>query len=517
MILLFIIGDTLQVLIEPVIILLIDVFRNQSIDSISVIIDDRTHDRWHAHLNSYYYDGRYLITDIRPSRMHVVWLVLDSLGFAETSFADDGPATTPRLAELAASSGVAFERAYAPGPASPSSHASFLTGRRPSETGMHEAHPSFDGRVPTVADALGDTHRSYLTSVNPFLFTGLDDSFDVAEDLAAQEYLVFDSGTDPRRFDQKTDAEGLARYRSFLSSGGTPLRNIANGIGFKLWRARGNDFIPRSVGGEEETYRYAGALNDRVRTALDGSGPAFVVANYMDVHPPLSASPEAIDRFAAEFTDRLPVGVRAEDTDEYDHGAMTALYRAAVWDLDRAVAPLVEDLVKQGAIVVVTADHGPRFGRGDYLTEERLHVPLVLFAPDELARRVSHTVSLQSLPRTTVELVRGDSGGFGGENLLGADRDHTAVTEYLHRTTGDPGPVSLDMEGSGLRYDRYLRRGDTVIRIEGSDETLAEGNPAVLEELRAEARRIEETRTASTGAFEFDGTATERLEDLGYL
>lgn len=450
--------------------------------------------------------------------MDAVWLVIDSFGFGETSFAPDGPDTTPRLAALAAESGVTFTRAYAPGPASPSSHASFLTGRLPSEAGMHEACPQFDGAVPTVAEVLGDTHRTHLASVNPFLFTGLDAAFDVVDDLAAEEYLLFDSATDPRRFDRETDAAGLERYRSFLRHGGTPIRNLLNGLGFKLWQRRGNEFIPESVEGASGTYRYASALNDRVRSYLAGGDPAFVVANYMDVHPPLSASDEAIRRFAADVpAAALPTGVRAEDTDEYDPDAMLALYRAAAWDVDREVASLVEDLRDEGAFVIVTADHGPRFGRDDYLTEGRLHVPLVVFAPEEPARTVEHTVSLRSLPRTTVEAVLGESGGFDGPDLLSVDDDCTAVTEYLHRDDDAPGPVSIG-GAEGLYYDLRLRRGDGVLRIERGEETLAEGDPETLADLRAEATSLQARHGGgSDERVEFDRSTQKRLEDLGYL
>ncbi len=450
--------------------------------------------------------------------MDAVWLVIDSLGFGETSFAPDGPDTTPRLAALAAESGVTFTRAYAPGPASPSSHASFFTGRLPSEAGMHEACPQFDGAVPTVAEVLGDTHRTHLASVNPFLFTGLDAAFDIVDDLAAEEYLLFDSATDPRRFDRETDAEGAARYRSFLLDGGTPIRNLLNGLGFKLWRRHGNEFIPESVEGAAGTYRYASALNDRVRSYLVGEGPAFVVANYMDVHPPLSASEEAIRRFAPDVPESaLPTGVRAEDTDEYDPDAMLALYRAAVWDIDRQVASLVKDLRDKGTFVIVTADHGPRFGRGDYLAEERLHVPLVVFAPDKPAHRVEHTVSLRSLPRTTMRGVVGRSGGFDGPDLLSVDDDYTAVTEYFHRDDDIPGPVSIGGQ-EGLYHDFRLRRGDCVLRIEQGEETLAEGDPETLADLQAEASSLQAHHGGDPDErVEFDRSTEKRLEDLGYL
>ena len=118
--------------------------------------------------------------------MDAVWLILDSLSFDETPFAADGPKTMPGLADLADERGVVFTSAYAPGPLSPSSHAAMFTGALPSTTGMHEAHPYFDGSCRTIAEALTPTHTSHLISMNMWLSQGLADGFDKYEDFSRQ-------------------------------------------------------------------------------------------------------------------------------------------------------------------------------------------------------------------------------------------------------------------------------------------------------------------------------------------
>ncbi|MGB9965897.1 sulfatase-like hydrolase/transferase [Halobacterium hubeiense] len=447
--------------------------------------------------------------------MDAVWIVLDSLSFEATRSGRDGPDPMPRLQTLAEEHAVTFERAYAPGPASPSSHAAFLTGEYPSVAGMHDAHPYFDGRVPTIADRLDGTHRSHIVSVNPFLFAGLDESFDVSKDLAARDYMVFEGTADPRQFGDQTDLTGLQKFVGFLREGGTPLRNIVNGIRYRIWRRQGNDFIPESIE-NEAAYQYAGAMNDAVRSAVSSFDPTFVLANYMDVHPPLSASEEAIQRFASDWDD-LPVGVRAEDTDEYETGAIEALYRAAAWDLDRQVSELVEELIEDDTFVIVTADHGPRFGRGEYLTERRLHVPLFVFAPDEAARTVEHTVSLRSLPRTTMTALTGSDGEFEGEDLLTVEDDRTVVTEYLHREDGNPGPVSIPDGKESAHRNLLVRRGDSRLRLDDGEETDFDGDPAEREELRAAAEDLIAADGGDGERQTFDRDTEERLEDLGYL
>lgn len=450
--------------------------------------------------------------------MDVVWLVLDSLTYEATSLAPDGPETTPKIAALAREHGVVFSRAYAPGPASPSSHASLFTGKLPSEAGMHEANPVFTSDTPTIADRLGETHRSHLVSVNPFLFNGLDDRFDVDADLAAEEYLLFDDAVDPRKFGDETDETGLKMYWDFLKAGGNPVRNLLNGLGYKRWQREGNGFIPEGLDGGEGTYRYATATNEFIRSAVASEPPSFVVANYMDVHPPLSASSEALSRFADEYDEtELPIGTRGEDVEEHEREAMWALYLAATWDIDRSVGPLVEELLEREALVVVTADHGPRFAREDYLTERRLHVPLVVFAPTEQARRVESTVSLQSLPHTTMQVVTGDGGGFDGQNLLTVDEDQLVTTEYLHRNGDEPGPVSIDGEDS-VHRDLVIRRGDALLRFTDGREVSAEGDDDALDRLRADARAMTEfTGEAALDDAGFDEATRDRLQDLGYL
>jgi arylsulfatase A-like enzyme len=455
--------------------------------------------------------------------MDIAWLVLDSLGYEHTSFHPEGPETTPELVALAEERGIVFDEAYVAGPSSPSSHSAFLTGKRPSETGMHEAHPYFDGRLSTIADRLSDTHETFLTTVNPFLFNGLDESFDSSVDLGARQYRLFDSGLDPRTFGNRTDHDpGLPRALAFLreaTADGTPFRSAINAIQFKLWRQRGNDFIPNKLG-EEDAYRYAPVINDRLRDHLeDVDADGFALANYMDVHPPLNASDEAVERLLPpDRRNELPIGIRAEDTDEYDHDAMIDLYRASVWDLDRAVAPLVEDLLDRGAFVVVTADHGPRFGNDPLLGPGRLHVPLLIFGPDISPRRVSHTVSIQSLPATTMEFVDESDGGFDGVDLLAVDDDQTAITEHVHHGAAADTPVDAHGAGTDLRYDLYLRRGATFVRDVGGERE-ANGPEAIVSDLSALATELRATGPAdpTRQRVEYDPATEERLEDLGYL
>lgn len=450
--------------------------------------------------------------------MDVVWLVLDSLGYLHSSFSPNGPDTTPKLAQLADEYGVIFDNAYSPGPASPSSHGSFFTGCRPSETGMHEAHPYFDNSMPTVADRLDSSHSTYLTSVNPFLFNGLDESFDHVDDLAAQQFLVFPEATNPREFAKRTNMQGWQKGIEFLRQG-KPFRSLVNGIVFKTWVWRGNGFTPKSVGDADNTYQYAPEINDRILSYRKDNSESFIVANYMDVHPPFNVSDDAVQQTTTGSKNELPIGVRAEDVEEYEEADMVSLYHAAICDLDRQIEPLVEKLIQEDSFVVLTADHGPRFKSDHVLTEDRLHVPLVIFSPDQPQRRVEHTVNLRSLPRTTMAALDRNESQFSGEDLLSITSNQLSVTEHIHTSSDDRSPVNPFGYDNDVAYDLYLREGDASVTLMDGNILRSEGNKVDIERLTEVANEMSDSyrQQDDSRQIEYDADTEQRLQDLGYL
>lgn len=465
------------------------------------------------------------------SNMDVVWLILDSLSFEATPFSPRGPDTMPELKRAADLEGSVFTRAYAPGPSSPSSHASFFTGELPSVAGMHEAVPRFDGRVRTIADALNDTHRTLVVSANPFIFNGLSDSFDFSDDLRSRQYMLFEGGSDPGKELPRIDAgSSLEKYLRFVFQDGKPVRSLLNGVRYKLWWMRHDVAIPRHSPDDERTYQYANTMNERIRSFIDeDSSDAFVVANYMDVHPPLDPSTEALNRFLPDKTrDELPVGVRGQEIHERVKGGdgeigelMYGVYQASIWDLDRKISPLIEDLLDQDTFVVITADHGHWFKRGRELDEERLHVPLVMFVPGREPETVTKTVNLRSLPRTTMEVVSGSDGGFGGRSLLDVEDHHESVTEFIHDTSPGSSPVSPYGESEeGIQYDLAVVKGDVRVDYVDGEYVYVRGDrgtdgvrelETLIKELKSENIEVDED------GVDYDAETQQRLEDLGYL
>ncbi len=470
--------------------------------------------------------------------MDVVWIVLDSLSYGVTPFARDGPDTMPILEALADERGVVFEHAYVPGPSSPSSHGSFFTGQFPSETGMHEAFPYLSKGPTTIAEVLGDTHESLLISANPYLSNGLGRGFDEVNDLLRAQYMVFPSGNDPK--DYASSGAGLGKltdYVEFVRDGGTPIRSLTNGLAFKWWNWRDAANIPREVADDALTYQYAETMNRRIRAFLaEADSEAFVVANYMDIHPPLDASDEALARFADGYRrEDLPIGRNGQEIYEriqadpaYDGTDMYRLLQAAVWDTDRRLGPLVRDLVADGTFVVLTADHGIWFRRARELDEERLHVPLIVFGPEVSPRTVPHTVNILSLPATTfaaldrqgMEFDADATASFRGEDVLGVTEDTLSLTEFIHNPEAPGSPVDPDgAETADIRHDIAAIRGDARVDLLDGELEAIRGDAEAVEALREQVRahKAESRPKFGTEAITYDASVRDRLEAFGYL
>lgn len=460
--------------------------------------------------------------------MDVAWIILDALSFEATPFADGGPETMPELSALADECGVVFTKAYTPGTASPSSHASMFTGELPSRTGMHEASPYFDSDLPTIGEELSESHRTLMISYNPFIFNGLERGFDRTDDLRGSQYMVFDTATDPRKFlVANRDTPLLRRYLQFLSEDGKPLRSFINGVNFKLWDRRVDGGRPEKVSTESARHQYATKMNHEIRSFIDDSGDdAFVVANYMDIHPPLGASDEALERFApGKSREQLPIGKRSaaiiESIESCNKSAaedMEALYHAAIWDTDRKVAPLVRELVESGSHVIVTADHGSRFTGHSSLDDRRIHVPLLVFAPDETAQTVDASVNVRSIAATTLAQVAPDRNVFDGYDLLSVSDDQVSITEFIHNSSPTGNSVAAFGDFDTVQYDITGIKGDTRVNwIEGGFQSLGDSETeqelaSIIENLQAEG-----LHSTTRSSVDYDQNTQERLEDLGYL
>lgn len=462
--------------------------------------------------------------------LDVIWLILDSLSFEATPFAKDGPDTMPKLENLAKEKGFIYTKAYSPGPASPSSHSSFFTGELPSQTGMHEAHPFFNKDIRTIAGVLNETHISLAISTNPFIFNRLCRDFHFTVDLVGNQSMLFPKARDPRDyFSHRQFDSKIRKYFKFIFDSKKPFRSMINGLSYLIWYKTQSAAIPKISARDKRSYQYANTMNQSILNFTEkASSNVFIVPNYMDVHAPLDASDDALQRFLpGRDRKELPIGVNGQEIhskvkegDKEMEEISYKLYKAAIWDLDKKITPLIKFFIERNAFIVVTADHGNWFRRKRDLEDRRIHIPLLIFTPPYNSKVINKTVNLRSLPRTTMEEVRGENGNFEGTNLLETSSHQLSITEYIHNPEKEKRPVSpYGSKNLKNQYDIVAIKGKARLELIRDQYLYSEGSPEEIKELKTKIEKLRKSRFPSDSSEEvtYEKEIKQRLKDLGYL
>lgn len=459
--------------------------------------------------------------------MNAAWLVLDSVSWDATPFAENGPDTLPQMEELAADRATVFTQCYSSGTASPDSHSSFFTGRYSSQTGYHRGYYEYDGAFPTVADATDETHESILVTQNQYVLA-LGSSFDRVVDVGDQNEFSapFPEATDPDEEKDLQQYDPLQRYLEFVKRDGKPLRSIVNGLFYKY-----NDTFNDQYYTDVATDR----INEEIREFEDEDEPTYIVANYMGAHPPFAPTEEAIRQFVdEERIGDLPVGEtlpyrHSLESSEYDMADVEPLYHATIWDLDRKVTPLIEELLEQGTAVFVFSDHGTCVDYVDPMADARTHVPLLVFTPEGTPRRVPQTVNLRHIAPTTTALLQEHHPAverLPGRNLLTVEDSEISITEYIHYgREGDPSPsnTAIAHAEEELVYRATARRDgarvdyfdhDGQYEIVSGDETATETLTDALGNHLETVVTADRPDGEQTDSYDVD---EDRLRHLGYL
>ncbi len=172
--------------------------------------------------------------------------------------------------------------------------------------------------------------------------------------------------------------------------------------GYETWAVTENANITKDLGFDQgfdhfhskSPSREADAISDTLlsqRERMRGGRPDFVYLHYMDVHAPNAGRPPLFDPGLTGL---------AREISAYD-----SELRYLDSHIERSAAALGWN---EGAVVIVTADHGEEFhehglfGHARTLYAEVLNVPLLVhapgrFAPSRVAERVSHVDVLPSL------------------------------------------------------------------------------------------------------------------------
>lgn len=449
------------------------------------------------------------MTDEAGDRENIVLVTIDSLRADHCGFAGYDRETTPTLDRLA-DEGLSFERAVAPGPATPESMPVMFTGEQPVERGGHGI--GGDGRQSalaarrerirahmrareTLAERLSKLgYRTAAFTPNPFTSRhfGFDAGFDRFEDFMGDSRAT--GSLYERVFEGFLDGDGASSLARVL---------------LNFWQ-REEVFKPW------ETY-YDEAVS-WADDAAESDEPYLLWLFLMDAHNPYMAGEQFRTQSRWQsFHANYRFWRESHDTpfDPAVHDRLVTAYDDSIRYADACLARLREEL---DATLVVTGDHGEAFGEhGTYghephLYDENVRVPLVVAGDEQASASVERPVSLAALPDLLTRLATGDdprdcaaSWAFsettqGGRTAV-RGRDWSYLAEHAtgsRRLDADSRPTEGDSAGGDPAGELYV--GDEETEADHPElREVGERLVAHRAETRAERQRVADAASDLAG------------------
>lgn len=410
------------------------------------------------------------VTLAAQQRPNVVFVLVDDMGYADTSPYGNSYHKTPHVAELARN-GMRFTQAYAAAPNCSPTRASILTGKWPARTGVTQYLPG--------------NHFPWAKLLQAELPPGLPlDETLLAEPLHAAGYSTASVG--------KWHLGGgpyLPEKRGFDL-------NFAGGH----WGSHNSMFAPYK--GEPILSDPPGTfLTDRLWTFCDAfleanqESPFFLYLPLYSVHAPIEAKQSRIDGYAG----------RSDPT-----GRNNATYAAMVEGVDWIVGQLTAKLdalgLSQNTAVFFFSDNGGvpsrafngplRSGKG-WLYEGGIREPLIVKWPGKIAVGAVESTPVTSIDfyPTILEMTgAADAEGhqFDGVSLLplltgaGSLEPRTLYWHYPHYSNAGSPPSGAIREGD-LKLIEWFEDGRLELFNLGAD--VSERHD-LAQERPAEARRL---------------------------
>ena len=351
---------------------------------------------------------------VLPEKPNVILLILDTVRAANLSLYGYARPTTPNMERLALQ-GVTFETAFATSPWTAPTHATLVSGRFPSHTGVSYRTP-MDDSFPTVAEAFdraGYATGAFMANAGyAGRQAGMDRGFIRFEDypVSFQQLVWSTTFTQSALGRQLVDAALERRWWKVRAA----LRRVDLRI---VGESRADVFDAPAIADNFVEWR------DRVIER-----PYFAMLNMLDAHLP----------YRTPFAGRFNKG--RETIDRYD---------GAIAFQDSVVGSLVARLAQRGelerTILVILSDHGEqfgehgRFGHGNSLYLPLLRVPLLIYAPSRVPAglRDRRIVSLRDVPATLLELAGVQAPGIGGASLARAWGASTGSTSEISQALSE--------------------------------------------------------------------------------
>lgn len=307
----------------------------------------------------------------------------------------------------------------------------------------------------------------------------------------------------------------------------------------------------------EEHYLFGGTIERTVDEALawlgkPGEEPFFLLVHSYEAHMPYLrttwAAGEAPARFGETFTEEaheaVTTGALVLTPGELER--LEALYDGGVQACDREVGRLLDGLARLGlrneTVVIVTSDHGEELAEGRFpcfagdhghgLSEELVHVPLLVADPRRVARRVAAQVRSMDILPTVLELLDvAAPEDIEGRSLVPLLDGRAESAERLARG-GSPeeGPDRVFVRLAGHKLVQRLEEPEPDTPFEhvpefelfdldsdpGERHDLARERPELVQRLLAALASAGPGQTIDPEALVVPPDVAERLRALGY-
>lgn len=340
---------------------------------------------------------------------NIILVTYDSLRADHCSFMGYERETTPALDRLA-DEGFVFENAVASGVPTIASMTAVMTGEHSfasPEIGFNDDQRKQVTLRPTIAEVLSE--RGYATgalSPNPpaSSYFGFDEGFDWFEDFLAKDRGVIERAWN-RVFQRSIEGESVATY----------LRLARNVVSREEVLRPWEDYYERILEWRksiEEPYFLWVLL-------LEPHHPWFPPAEYQEWSSrwdKYRSFRHYWEMLNSDWKPEFGGSVRQRLIDLYDDSIRYG---------DAFLERLQRDLAGDDPVFIVHADHGEefgehgRYGHQPYLSEELVHVPLVIAGIDG-SRRVQEPVALRELA-PTIAGIADSTHPFTGRDLLHDD------------------------------------------------------------------------------------------------
>lgn len=309
----------------------------------------------------------------RLNKPNIALIVLDTLRQDKLSCYGCEEELTPNLDRFAARSTV-FEQAVANSPWTLPSHASFFTGKHPSQHGATQLTPYLEEEHETLAQILkSEGYTTACFTCNSWItqYTGLNRGFDV--------------------------------YKNFF--GALPDSDLLSGVWKRImdsrWRELGDKLVDwgnriyERMSDQDKTVQWTSkAINSSLEFLQNGNEPYFLFLNLMDPHLPYNPPKEYWQDFMGDLAPQdvcqnsKEFNASPEEVGEAELNLLNKLYDAEVSYMDSQLSQLLNALKDSNTLVIITADHGENLGEHQLLGHEfciydtLLKVPLLINYPE---------------------------------------------------------------------------------------------------------------------------------------